>query len=88
MNYSIDNVADNLIIWADNVKAMVIVGHEPCPVCYSYIHGTDKSLPNNACKTCKKKLHSLCIKEWFKNLIQNGQKTSCPMCRSEWKIHK
>jgi hypothetical protein len=86
MNSSIDNITDNLIIWAENVRQLIIVGQEPCPVCYSYLHGTDKSLPNSTCKTCKKKFHSLCMKEWFKNLARNGQKYSCPMCRSEWKI--
>ncbi len=88
MNGSIDNFADNLIIWTENVKGMVISGHDPCPVCYSYLHSTDKSLPMGMCKTCKKKFHSLCIKEWFKNLVQSGQKTSCPMCRSEWSNHR
>jgi hypothetical protein len=85
MNSSIDNVSDNLIIWAENVKQLVIVGQEPCPVCYSYLHGTDKSLPNSTCKTCKKRFHSLCMREWFKSLAVNGQKYSCPMCRTEWK---
>jgi hypothetical protein len=85
MNSSIDNITDNLIIWSENVMQLVVVGQEPCPVCYSYLHGTDKSLPCSTCKTCKKKFHSLCVKEWFKSLARNGQQNTCPMCRSEWK---
>lgn len=86
LNTSIDNITDNLINWTENVKQLVIVGNEPCPICYFYLHTTDKSLPGLACRTCKKKFHGLCIKEWFKNLNQNMQQTSCPMCRTAWKL--
>jgi hypothetical protein len=88
LNSSSDNIVDNLIMWSDDVKQLIIVGNDPCPVCYFYLHTTDKSLPSLVCKTCNKKFHSLCIKEWFKNLRNNGQATSCPMCRSEWKMNK
>ncbi len=88
LNSSSDNIVDNLIMWSEDVKQLIIAGNEPCPVCYFYLHTTDKSLPNLVCRTCKKKFHSLCIKEWFKNLNNNGQATSCPMCRSEWKMNK
>lgn len=88
LNSSIDNISDNLIIWKEDVKQLIIQGNEPCPICYFYLHTTDKSLPSLYCHTCKKKFHGLCIKEWFKNLERNGQETTCPMCRSEWKFRK
>jgi hypothetical protein len=86
INNSVDNLSDNLIIWKDDVKSVIIGGNEPCPICFFYLHTTDKSLPSLHCKTCKKKFHGLCIKEWFKNLRQQMQDTTCPMCRSQWKL--
>ena len=86
LNSSTDNICDNLIMWTQDVKSLILDGNEPCPICYFYLHTTDKSLPTLTCRTCKKKFHSLCIKEWFNNLRQNRQKTSCPMCRTEWKM--
>lgn len=84
MNLSMDNICDNLIMWADNCKQFIILNTEPCPVCYYYLHNTDKSLPTLVCRQCKKIFHSLCMKEWFKTSQQNSGKTNCPMCRSEW----
>ena len=88
LNSSIDNISDNLIIWKEDVKQLIVAGNEPCPICYFYLHTTDKSLPSLYCHTCKKKFHGLCIKEWFKNLEMNGQDTTCPMCRSAWTLRK
>ena len=86
LNLSIDNIADNLIAWSENVKLFVVGENEPCPVCFYYLNNTDKSLPSLTCRTCKKKLHSLCMREWFNNQKRQGQNTSCPMCRTEWKM--
>ena len=79
-NASIDNISDNLILWSENVKQILLTGMDCCPICYYYIQQTDKSLPKSTCRTCKKKFHSLCMKEWFKS----AEKKTCPICRSEW----
>ena len=79
-NASIDNISDNLILWSENVKQILLTGMDCCHICYYYIQQTDKSLPKLTCKTCKKKFHSMCMKEWFKN----SDKKTCPICRSEW----
>lgn len=84
LNMSTDNLCDNLIIWSENCKQFILLDVEPCPVCYYYLHSTDKSLPSLTCRQCKKTFHSLCIKEWFKNCIKSNAKTTCPMCRSDW----
>ena len=84
INMSTDNICDNLLMWADNCKQFLLMNTEPCPICYYYLHNTDKSLPTLTCKKCKKVFHSLCMKEWFKSSAQSSGKTNCPMCRSEW----
>ena len=85
LNSSLENLCDNLIIWAEDVKHLIISNNDPCPICYFYVNSTDKSLPSMECKTCKNKFHSYCIKEWFKSQAQLGKET-CPMCRTEWKL--
>ena len=85
LNSSLENICDNLIIWSEDAKHLVVLNNEPCPICFYYVNSTDKSLPSLECKTCKKKFHSFCIKEWFKSQAQLGKET-CPMCRSEWKM--
>lgn len=84
VNLSIDNLIDNLISWIDNCKQYILGNTEPCPICYFYLHNTDKALPTLACRKCKNIFHSLCIKEWFESSAANTGKTTCPMCRSEW----
>ena len=85
LNTSLENICDNLIIWAEDAKQLVVLDNEPCPICFYYVNNTDKSLPSLQCHTCKKKFHSFCIKEWFKSQQQFGKET-CPMCRGEWKL--
>ena len=85
LNNSIDNVCDNLIIWGEDVKQLVLMGNEPCPICYFYLNITDKTLPSLQCHQCQKKFHKVCIKEWFKSQADYGKET-CPMCRLDWKM--
>ena len=85
LNSSLENICDNLIIWSEDAKQLVILNNEPCPICFYYVNSTDKNLPTLQCYTCKKKFHSFCMKEWFKSQAQLGKET-CPMCRSEWKL--
>ena len=85
LNSSLENICDNLIIWSEDAKQLVVLNNEPCPICFYYVNSTDKSLPSMQCHTCKKKFHSFCIKEWFKSQAQLGKET-CPMCRGEWKL--
>ena len=85
LNSSLENICDNLIIWSEDAKQLVVLNNEPCPICFYYVNSTDKSLPSLQCHTCKKKFHSFCIKEWFKSQEQLGKET-CPMCRSQWKL--
>ncbi|KAE9615114.1 hypothetical protein Lal_00048152 [Lupinus albus] len=53
-------------------------GVEECPICYSVIHTTNRSIPRLACKTCKHKFHSACLYKWF----STSHKSSCPLCQS------
>ena len=85
LNSSLENICDNLIIWSEDAKQLVVLNNEPCPICFYYVNNTDKSLPSLECHTCKKKFHSFCIKEWFKSQQHLGKET-CPMCRGEWKL--
>jgi hypothetical protein len=85
LNSSLENICDNLIIWSEDAKQLVVLNNEPCPICFYYVNSTDKSLPSLQCHTCKKKFHSFCIKEWFKSQEHLGKET-CPMCRGEWKL--
>ena len=85
LNNSLENICDNLIIWSEDAKQLVILNNEPCPICFYYVNSTDKSLPSLQCHTCKKKFHFYCIKEWFKSQEHLGKET-CPMCRGEWKL--
>ncbi len=85
LNSSIDNICDNLLIWKDNVKDVILQGNEPCPICYYYVNTTDKSLPKIYCHTCRKKFHTICITKWFQSQSSMGQEHSCPMCRGKWK---
>jgi hypothetical protein len=79
LNSSIDNLSDNLIMWTENAKQILLKGMETCPVCYYYIHQSDRSLPLASCRTCKKKFHSLCLTDW----IKSSGKNNCPMCRQD-----
>ena len=85
LNSSLENICDNLIIWSEDAKQLVVLNNEPCPICFYYVNSTDKSLPNLQCHTCKKKFHNFCMKEWFKSQQHLGKET-CPMCRGEWKL--
>eukprot|EP01083_Nonionella_stella_P028464 78371_1 len=53
-------------------------GIDECPICYSVVHPTKKTLPKVKCTTCKGKFHRYCIYKWTKT----SQKSSCPLCRS------
>jgi hypothetical protein len=64
-------------MWLDNV-AGYFDGVEECPICYSVLHLTLKTLPRKPCPTCKYVFHSECIYKWFKT----SQKSTCPLCQS------
>ena len=85
LNSSIDIICDNLLIWKDDVKELILKGKEPCPVCYFYLNTTDKSLPKVYCHVCKKSFHSICLNKWFQSQSSIGKEHSCPMCRGVWK---
>ena len=53
-------------------------GMDECPICYSVVHPTKKTLPKVRCGTCKGKFHRYCIYKWTKT----SQKSTCPLCRS------
>jgi len=53
-------------------------GIDECPICYSVVHPTKKTLPKVKCSTCRGKFHRYCIYKWTKT----SQKSSCPLCRS------
>ncbi|ELP93164.1 hypothetical protein EIN_054490 [Entamoeba invadens IP1] len=49
---------------------------DACPICYSifYLHTT--TIPNVACKCCRRKFHKQCIFTWFRSTGRND----CPLC--------
>ncbi|RKP18497.1 E3 ubiquitin-protein ligase listerin-like protein, partial [Rozella allomycis CSF55] len=71
------SILDALLLWKNNADKR-FEGIDDCPICYSVIHITDKSLPSQMCKTCKNKFHGPCLFKWFKSSAQS----SCPLCRS------
>lgn len=65
------------ILWCQNINKYY-QGIDECPICYSVIHPTKKTLPKIKCSTCKGKFHKYCIYKWTKT----SQKNTCPLCRS------
>ncbi len=66
-------------LWKGNLDRE-FEGVEPCPICYSVLHPTQRQLPRVACRTCKNKYHSACLYKWF----ASSSKSSCPMCRADF----
>jgi hypothetical protein len=68
--------------WADDAMGQNVEkefdGIEECPICYSVVHTSDRSLPRLRCKTCKHKFHSACLYKWF----STSQKSTCPLCQT------
>lgn len=63
-------------LWLKNL-AGYFEGVEECPICYSVLHPTLKTLPRKPCPNCKYVFHSECIYKWFKT----STKSSCPLCQ-------
>ena len=60
LNMQNASVADVLWLWKQNLDRR-FESVEPCTICYSMIHMSNKSLPQQQCKTCKNKFHSVCL---------------------------
>lgn len=71
------NILEGIMLWRQNVEKS-FEGMEPCPICYSIFHPSDRSLPGPSCKTCRNKYHPSCLYKWFKS---SGNAT-CAMCRA------
>jgi E3 ubiquitin-protein ligase listerin len=69
-------ILEALQLWKKNLDKE-FEGVEPCPICYSVIHMTNKSLPRLQCGVCRNKYHSNCLQKWF----QTANKNNCPMCQ-------
>lgn len=74
-----NSIIDALSHWKKTMDAE-FEGVDPCSICYYIIHPTSKKRPNMACKTCKKLLHSDCVRQWF----QSAGKSECPLCKSQF----
>ncbi|KAL5974682.1 hypothetical protein ACLOJK_031352 [Asimina triloba] len=70
-------IAEAIRIWKSNFDKE-FQGVEECPICYSFIHTANHSLPRLACKTCKHKFHSACLYKWF----STSHKSTCPLCQT------
>ncbi|KAM9333735.1 E3 ubiquitin-protein ligase listerin [Pholidichthys leucotaenia] len=70
------SIMDGLALWKSNVDKR-FEGIEDCMICFSVIHGSNYSLPEKACRTCKKKFHAACLYKWF----TSSNKSTCPLCR-------
>jgi len=71
------SVCSALIMWKENIEKQ-FQGVEECPICYSIVHSSNRSLPKLACQTCKHKFHSACLFKWF----NTSHKSNCPLCQS------
>eukprot|EP01135_Chromosphaera_perkinsii_P009750 Nk52_evm15s1869 gene=Nk52_evmTU15s1869 len=71
------SVIEALLMWKENIEKR-FSGVEDCTICYAVIHGTNYSLPNLRCKTCKNRFHSACLFKWF----QTSNNSTCPLCRN------
>jgi hypothetical protein len=71
------SLREGIMLWKHNVDE-TMDGVEPCPICYTVIQNTDRSMPNLSCRTCKNMFHSKCLYKWF----SSSSSSSCPLCRS------
>lgn len=64
------------------VARMQLEADEMCCVC----HETMKEDENlTFCKFgCGRNIHIECIEVWVKHKLSNGQKITCPLCRTDW----
>jgi len=70
-------LATGLSYWFSNL-ASIVEGLEDCPICYSLVHLTSRTLPRSKCATCKHLFHNECIFKWFRTSTKN----TCPLCQS------
>eukprot|EP01066_Platyproteum_vivax_P001938 Platyproteum_vivax@DN12411_c0_g1_i1.p2 len=66
-----------LAFWCQNLQ-LFFQGMEECPICYTVAHAQHRTLPRQACPTCKHKFHSECIFKWFRT----SHKATCPLCQA------
>ena len=74
-----NNFLTGLLMWKKNIDK-AFEGNDECAICYYIIHASTRQLPALAWKTCKKKLHSDCIRQWF----EKSDKIDCPLYRSRF----
>jgi hypothetical protein len=60
LNVQNGSVVDVLWLWKQNLDRR-LEGIEPCTICYSIIHSSNKSLPQQQCKVCTHRFHSICL---------------------------
>lgn len=71
------SICSALVMWKENIEKQ-FEGVEECPICYSIVHSSNRSLPRLSCQTCKHKFHSACLYKWF----STSHKSNCPLCQS------
>jgi len=78
-SFSLHNavIAEAIRTWKNNFDKE-FEGVEECPICYSILHTSNHSLPQQAGKTCRHKFHGACIYEWF----STSNKSTCPLCQT------
>eukprot|EP01029_Cantina_marsupialis_P015385 TRINITY_DN337535_c0_g1_i1.p1 TRINITY_DN337535_c0_g1~~TRINITY_DN337535_c0_g1_i1.p1 ORF type:complete len:1699 (+),score=453.80 TRINITY_DN337535_c0_g1_i1:32-5128(+) len=73
------SLAEAMVAWRNDVDKR-FEGIEPCLICYSVLHPSNKVLPKMVCKTCSNNFHSSCLHRWF----NTSNKSQCPMCQQNW----
>eukprot|EP00803_Ostreobium_quekettii_P005329 evm.model.scf_804.2 EVM.evm.TU.scf_804.2 scf_804:8274-25915(+) len=68
-------------LWKQNVDR-AFQGVEPCLICYSVVHPSNRETPRLRCATCSVQFHGACLYRWFR---QSG-KSQCPHCQSPWTV--
>lgn len=70
------SLLDAILQWKQNLDHE-FSGTDPCPICFSVIHASRRTLPRLRCGTCGVRFHSHCLYKW----LSSSQKSTCPMCR-------
>ena len=68
-------IIDACLLWKQQLDKQ-FDNSDVCPICYSLFYLRTTTIPNVACKCCRKKFHKQCIFSWFKSTARDD----CPLC--------
>ncbi|BFU26211.1 hypothetical protein EHI8A_049910 [Entamoeba histolytica HM-1:IMSS-B] len=68
-------IIDACLLWKQQLDRQ-FDNSDACPICYSLFYLRTTTIPNVACKCCRKKFHKQCIFGWFRSTGRHD----CPLC--------